>query len=128
MNDYNDRIRASVASYNFESESTLATNEVTVKGTVYKKGMLVLLGNNDEELQIGKIKLIIVQHDSVYFVSEKHTFVQLRDIGVYCALGVAQQHYVCTKQDNLLDYYPLPDYKMYDMTMVVLHHSFAETV
>lgn len=66
VNAYNDRIRASVASYKFESQSAVACNSVTVIGTVYRKGMFILLGNSDEELYVGKINLVIVLHDSVH--------------------------------------------------------------
>lgn len=126
VNDYNDMIRASVASFNFESQSAVACNSVTVKGTVYKKGMFILFGNRDEELYFGKINLVIVLHESVYFVTKKHTFVKLRDMGIYCELGVAQEDYVCIKHEDLLDYYPLPAYKVYGLLLIVLHHSFPE--
>lgn len=62
------------------------------------------------------------------FVSEKHTSVKLSDIGVYCDLGVAQEHYVCIKDEDLLDYYPLPAYNVYDQMLIALHHSFPEAV
>ena len=100
-------IRASVASNEFESQSAVACNNVTVKGTVYTKGMFVLLGNSDEELYIGKINLVIVLHDSVHFVTEKHTFIKLRDMCIYCELGAAREDYVCIKHNSLLDYNPL---------------------
>lgn len=128
VNDYNDRIRASVASYEFESQSAVACNNVTVKGTVYRKGMFVLLGNNDEELYVGKINLIIVLHDSVHFVTEKHTFRKLRDMGIYCELGAAREDYVCIKHEDLLDYHPLPAYKVHDLSLIAPHHSFSEAV
>ena len=128
VNDYNDMIRASVASFNFESESSVACNSVTVKGTVYRKGMFVLLGNSDEELYFGKINLVIVHHDSVYFVTKKHTFVKLTDVGIYCELGVAKEDYVCIKHEDLLDYYPLPAYKVFDLLLIALHHSFPEAL
>ena len=67
--------------------------------------MYILLENSDEGLLMGKIMLVII-HNSVHFVSEKHTFVKLSDTGVYCDLGVSQDNYVCIKQEDLLDYYP----------------------
>lgn len=126
--DYNDKIRASVAGQDFESQSAIACNEVTVKGTVYRKGMCVLLKSTDEELSVGKINLIIVLNESVQFVTQKHTFVKMSDMGVYCELGVANEDYVCVKQDDLLDYYPLPLYKMHDTSLIAIHHSFPEPV
>ncbi|KAK0144953.1 hypothetical protein N1851_016149 [Merluccius polli] len=128
MCDYNDKIRASVASCEFESQSAVACNSVKVKGTVYKKGMFVLLGHNAEELYFGKINLAIVLQDSVHFVTEKHTFVKLTDMGIYCQLGEAQEDYVCIKHEHLLDYYPLPVYKLCDLSVIALHHSFSEAV
>lgn len=56
---------------------------MTVKGTLYKKDMYILLGKTEEELEVGKIKLVIVHHGSVSFISEKYLFVKLSDIGVY---------------------------------------------
>ncbi|KAI9517794.1 hypothetical protein NQZ68_000963 [Dissostichus eleginoides] len=74
--------------------------------------MFILLGNSDEGLHMGKIMLVIVAHNSVHFVSEKHTSVKLSDIGVHCDLGVTQEDYVCIKHEDLLDYYPLPAYNI----------------
>lgn len=128
VDDYNDKIRASVASCPFESQSAVACNNVTVKGTDYRKGMFILLGNSDEGLHMGKIMLVIVVHNSVHFVSKKHTFVKLSDTGVYCNLGVAQEDYVCIKHEDLLDYYPLPAYNVQDLMLIALHHSFPDTV
>ena len=128
VDDYNDRIRASVASCPFQSQSAVACNYVTVKGTDYRRGMYILLENSDEGLLMGKIMLVIAVHNSVYFVSEKHTFVKLCDTGVYCDLGVAQDNYVCIKQEDLLDYYPLSAYNLYDQSLIALHHSFPEAV
>lgn len=126
IDDYSDRIREAVASYNFDSQSTVACNEITVKGTLYRKGMFVLLEKHDDELYAGRIILVVVVHESVYFVAEKHTFAKLRDIGVYCELGVAQDDYLCVNQEHLLDYYPLPTYEVFDLLLIALHHAFPE--
>ena len=90
--------------------------------------MMVLLGSNDEELNVGKINLVVVLQDSVHFVMEKHTFVKLRDMGIYCELGVAEEDYVCIKHEDLHDYYPLPAYRVNHLSLIALHHSFLETV
>lgn len=65
VSDYNYRIRASVAGRNFESQCAVACNEITVKGTVYQKGMCVLLESTDGELSVGKINLIITLNDKI---------------------------------------------------------------
>lgn len=37
-----------------------------------------------------------------------------------------QKRNVCIKQEDLLDYYPLPDCKGFGMSLIALHQSFAE--
>nr|XP_023659190.1 uncharacterized protein LOC111839475 [Paramormyrops kingsleyae]XP_023659191.1 uncharacterized protein LOC111839475 [Paramormyrops kingsleyae] len=127
VNDYSDKIRKAVVGLNLEFIDTVASHVVTVKGTSYKKGMYILLGKTEEELEVGKIELVIVHHGSVFFISEKYLFVKLSDIGVYCVLGTAQEEFVCVRHEDLLDYYPLPAYEMCGMPIISLHHSFAET-
>lgn len=92
----------------FESKDTVTSHTVTVKGTSYKKGMFILLGKTEDELEVGKIELVIVHHGSVSFVSEEYCFVKLRDTGVYSVLGTPQEQFVCMRHVDLLDYYPLP--------------------
>lgn len=55
VTDYNDDIRGSVACHNFQPGNTVACNEVTVKGTLYKKNMHVVLQKNDERIVFGNI-------------------------------------------------------------------------
>ncbi|CAM4664412.1 unnamed protein product [Leuciscus chuanchicus] len=51
VNDYSDKIREAVVGLYFESKDTVASHTVTVKGTSYKKGMFILLGKTEEELE-----------------------------------------------------------------------------
>ena len=92
---------------------------------LYKKGMFVFLANNDEELYVGKINLVIVHHNSVHFVTEKHTVVKLIDMGIHCELGEAQEDYVCIKHNDWLDYHPHPVYKVHDLSLIAFHHYFS---
>lgn len=48
-------IIGSVAHHNFESTNTLIANEMTVKGTKYRKNMLIVIDDDDEGLVTGKI-------------------------------------------------------------------------
>lgn len=124
VNDYNDDIRGSVACLNFQPGNTVARNEVTVKRTLYKKNMHVVLQKNDEGIVFGNIQLITV-HDNcnVYFVTKKSQSFCLLDQGVHC-LTPQDQGYLCINQDSLLDYYPLPEYSLCGLSVIVLHHSF----
>uniref|UniRef100_A0A3P8S3X7 Uncharacterized protein n=1 Tax=Amphiprion percula TaxID=161767 RepID=A0A3P8S3X7_AMPPE len=120
LEDYNNNIRESVAHHTFEPENTLIAREVIVKGTKYKKNMFIMIDNGEEGLTLGKIKVILIHRDSaVYFITEKHLAVRLLDIGVHC-LTLSQKRYCCVNQENLLDYYPLPEYIVGDMAVIVM--------
>lgn len=124
LNDYNDAIRESVSSYDFQPANTLIAHEASVKGTKYRKNMLVIIGEGSEGLEIGKIVKIVLHNNSeVYFITEKHKALYIHNMGIYCLTPI-QSCYCCITLDSLLDYYPLPEYKMHGMTIVVLHHSF----
>lgn len=123
LGDYNNNIRESVAHHTFEPENTLIAHEVSVKGTKYKKNMFIVIDNGEEGLVMGKIKVILIHRDSaVYFIIEKYLAVRLPHIGVHC-LTQSQKRYCCVNQENLFDYYPLPEYIVGGMALIVLHHS-----
>lgn len=123
VQDYSDKIQESVASLSFQPASTVAAHEVTVKGTLFKKNMCVILEKNDEGLVFGRIKLIKIHNaTAVYFVTEKCQSVCLVDQGVYCL--TESTCFVCTEHSRLLDYYPLPEYSMFGLPVISLHHSF----
>lgn len=124
VQDYNDKIKESVAPLSFDPSNTVAAHEVTVKGTLYKKNMVVILEKNDKGLVFGRIKLILINNvTAVYFVTEKCQSVLLVDQGVYC-LTESSTNYVCIDQKKLLDYYPLPEYNMLGLSVISLHHFF----
>lgn len=122
--DYNDSIKESVLSYDFGPENTLIAHEATVKGTKYKKNMHVVIDESFEGLLIGKIIVVLIHNNSaVYFITEKCKALLLHDVGIY-GLTPVQGCYCCVKQDDLVDYYPLPEYAFCDMSVIVPHHSF----
>ena len=59
IEDYNDRIRASVASCPFQSQTAVACNYVTVKGTDLRRGMYILRENSDKGFLLQTIMLVI---------------------------------------------------------------------
>lgn len=89
--------------------------------------MCVVLGKDDDTLLFGKIKLILVSDASVYFVTEKCLSDFLFDMRIY-SLNVDGQHtflnYVCVKWSDLPDYYPLPVYSVFGLSIIAIHHSF----
>jgi hypothetical protein len=101
----------------------METASATYKGTTYKKGMTVVLNLNDSGYVLGKIALIIVKQEKVYFVSEKYQSVPVLDLGVHCLQHSCETQYVCVGADSLADYYPVPVYRRFDLDLAVLHHS-----
>lgn len=122
--DYNHSIRNLASSFDFGPDNTLIAHEATVKGTKYKNNVLVVINENSEGLVMGKI--IVVLGSAVYFVIKKCKALFLHDTGVY-SLTPIQECYCCVKHDDLADYYPLPEYALFDMPIVVPHHSFLST-
>ncbi len=122
--DYNDDIREAVAQHHFEAVNTLIAHEVVVKGTKYKKNMFIVINDEDKGLVIGKIKVIVIHKDSaVYFIAEKYYGMRYPDMGVY-SFTLMQKSYSCVNHENLLDYYPLPEYSFHGTPVIILHHSF----
>lgn len=96
---------------------------MTLKGTKYKKNMLVVIDESSEGLVIGKIIVVLIHNNSaVYFITEKSKALLLRDVGVYGFTPI-QELYCCVKQDDLADYYPLPENALCDMPIIVPHCS-----
>lgn len=65
--DYNEPIKESIDQFDFQPGNTLVATAITLKGTKYRKGMIVLLGSNYEGLEVGRIKLILVHQNSVVY-------------------------------------------------------------
>lgn len=122
--DYNDDIKEAVSHRSFESVNTLIGYEVTVKGTKYKKSMLIVIDEDDEGIIVGKLRMVLIHKDAVvYFVVEKYHAIRIPDMGVYC-LKLMQKSYCCVDQDTLLDYYPLSEYTAHGTRVIILHHSY----
>ena len=120
---YNFAIQEAVRLSNLTG-SIMETAMVTYKGTTYKKGMsVVVLDVSDGGYVLGKIALIIVCQEKVYFVSERHQSVPVLDLGVQCVQHDSETRYVCVCVDELVDYNPVSVYRPLDLALVVLHHS-----
>ena len=120
---YNAAIQQAVTCRGLTKDTTMETASATYKGTTYKKGMTVVLNLNDSGYVLGKIALIIVKQEKVYFVSEKYQSVPVLDLGVHCLQHSCETQYVCVGADSLADYYPVPVYRRFDLDLAVLHHS-----
>ncbi|KAL0150086.1 hypothetical protein M9458_054611, partial [Cirrhinus mrigala] len=121
---YNDAIKEAVRISGVTNQNTAETASVTYKGSTYKKGMAVVLNVNDRGHELGRVLLILVSQQQIYFVCEKSQSVPALDLGVHILQHDTQTHYVCVNVENLADYYPLPIYKLdAHFDVVALHHS-----
>ena len=126
VDDYNESTKAATASYNFPHDTTVVTNAVTVKGTKYKKGMHVVLERDDEGIHMGEIMLILIHHSDVaYFIVGRQRAMELVGLGIH-SLTDHDSNYMCVKQDDLLDYYPLMEYKLNCKSLIIFHNSLQE--
>lgn len=66
---YNVAIQEAVRLRGVKKQNTAETVSVTYKGTTYRKGMAVLLNVNDRCYEVGRIVLLLVSQERVYFVS-----------------------------------------------------------
>jgi hypothetical protein len=121
---YNPKVQSAVNNFSFGAENTLVAHNVSYKGTAYKKGMLLVVDQNKTGYVFGKIVLILVHlNTSVYFVVEKNQSVYCSDVGLHCLNNHSNFDTVCINAADLLDYYPLPEYRYCGMQVTSLHHS-----
>ena len=118
---YNPAIKEAVRGV--QKQFTMETISATYKGTVYRKGMAVILGCTDSEYEVGKIALLLVSQGMLYFVCEKLRAVSALDLGIHIICKDTECCYVCVSVDNLADYYPLPLYRLSEVDVLILHHS-----
>jgi hypothetical protein len=97
------------------------TQNVVVFGTVYKKGLFVIIHCFDDIIRVGKIVLICVKHGSVYLLVDLFTATKVLGYDVYAlnAVGCSEKVALST----LHDYEPLSDYRLNDETVIVLKHA-----
>lgn len=85
--------------------------------------MYVALKQDEEGLHMGEIKLILIHCNDSVFVVRRQQAVELVDMGIHFLTETVQvSNYVCVKQENLLDCYPLAQYKMNDIPVIIFHH------
>ena len=104
--DYNSTIQQAIMDRDFNLQDTITASSVTYKGTTYKRGLLVVLDNNDEGLVFGKIVLILIHGGStVYFITEIQQSVYLVELGLHCLVSddLDCRSCVCVQADHLLD-------------------------
>ncbi len=120
---YQIGIQRAVSLKGLHPEHTIETPSVTFKGTLYKRGMTVVVDQNDTGYLFGKILLILINESDVHFVVQQYQSVPVVDLGVYCLQSSSEAQYQCLTVDKLADYYPLSGYTQFGLNLVALHHS-----
>lgn len=93
-----------------------------MKETIYTKNLCVVVAKDNDGIVFGRIKFIH-NGSGVYFLTEQRHSVLLVDQGIQ-RLNDPDPKYHCISHSNLLDYYPLPDYRILGLSLIALHHSF----
>lgn len=122
---YHDKIQKSLFN-SFTSTNTLVSYNVSVRGITYKKGHVLPLRENDHGIIFGKILLILIKDENVYFIVKTSQYVFMSHLGVYAdavTSDISDSEIICVGIDQLLDYYSLPIYKIKYLSCVCLHHA-----
>ena len=123
---YSPEIKRVTEARNLNSYNACAGDMVTYDGTMYRKGMYVVLDDNENNPILGCIKIVLVQENvNVFLVVAKHTSFLLPEFGI---LGVNTQDIetLCVSLSELHDYYPLPMYSFRSDCVLTLHHALVE--
>ncbi|XP_034237354.1 uncharacterized protein LOC117642862 [Thrips palmi] len=103
---------------------------VTLKGTSYKKGNIVILGTTSpigDAFNVGIIHLILIDSlDLVTFFVKKAQLVFKYQVGMF-KVSVTSNEYQCVRSKDLLCYYPLSPYVKDTETFVALRHAVVNT-
>jgi hypothetical protein len=125
---YQREIQNAVSSYQFKSDEVVASDCITIKGTLYKEGLFVCLEEGDDGIVFGRIEVILVKRScEAYFVTSVYQSLLHVDSGLYGLVDYdptgANVDFRCTSADSLLDYYPLPCYMFDGIHAIALHHE-----
>lgn len=105
-------------------ENAEVSMEVTIKGTLYKKGKYVVLGKGEHGLLFGEIHFMIVTSSQVYFMvqEQQSEFSELLHVYILHE-STLNSPYKCVEHNTLSDYYPLSAYRRGQSLMIALKHA-----
>ena len=99
-------------------------NQVTVKGTAYKVGYVVILaqGASVNDITFGVVKIILMdRNQSVFLVTEEKISKHMPSLQAFSFKGTAG--WKCLPIADLVDYQPLSVYERGSATYVTLKHG-----
>jgi hypothetical protein len=113
-------IKNATAPHDFLSTNTLVSEEITFKGTCYKKGLYVIISALEESFTVGSIVLIFVKNEQPNFL------VAVRDCTHFNKMGLikieASYGLECYHYSAVADYHPLPSYTENGQEFLILKH------
>lgn len=125
---YSEAIRNAVEQYAQSFLQFEETNYVTVKGTCYKKGHVLILKKlpSCSDLLVGIIHILLLGlHDEVVFVVKQCKASLVHSYGSY-KINFANS-FECVRQTNLASYYPLQSYVRDTETFICLRHAIVNS-
>lgn len=97
------------------------SNKLVYKGTEYRKEMFAILARQECILKFGKIMLILLINDEIYFaVSINSALYEASN--TFVLKNNEQENITCVDIKKLLDYYPLEKYDITEKSIIVLKH------
>lgn len=109
------------------TEGAEVSLEVTIKGTLYRKGHYVVLSKCEQGLSLGEIQFIILNScTQAYFLVKEFTAQLSQELQVYTVLYTSPcSSFQCIESSKLLDYYPLTAYKRGKLLLISLKHNIS---
>lgn len=95
--------------------------EIQYKGTVFKKGQLFVI-RNDETVEFGELLLMFITEERVDLLTRVFIADFLPEYHLYSLRNTSERVH-CLNIENLPDFYPLTSYMLQGCRVVPLKHS-----
>jgi hypothetical protein len=96
-------------------------------GTEYVKDLLVVLRREESDLVFGKIMLCLFDAiNNLFLIVEECRAEYVGHLGLYAMTQTREKLISAVSYFDLLDYYPLPEYKCGSLSVVALKHAILD--
>ncbi|CAM1294702.1 Uncharacterised protein g1088 [Pycnogonum litorale] len=122
LDTYSEAIQDTLQVFGLTPEDQVSY-DITYRGTTYKKGNFLVVRKEEDMLLFGEIIFMIKSQTEVYYLLRAHQSVYNFDLHVYLLTCNDRHNYMCLKNTDLLDYYPLCAYGNKKNVMIPLKHA-----
>lgn len=119
---YATNIQRAVHSRPILQQNCEASDEVTVFGTRYRKGMYVVV-KHAKLWTFACILLVLVSGETVNFVARQCQYTYHYKYGLYEVYSDSNSNVVCIEFTGLADYFPLTAYRIRGSEMITLKNK-----